>query len=76
MLHRVESAQTVKPVTAPRRTLAAVLSLLIPGAGQMYRGKVGSGFLWLAAVFVLWFALWPLAVVVHLYCIYDAARSS
>ena len=76
MLHGLEPAQAIKHAPAPRRALAAVLSLLIPGAGQMYRGSTGHGFFWLALVVVLWFVVWPLAVVAHLYCIYDAARSS
>ena len=32
------------------KTLAGVLSLLIPGLGQVYAGKVGRGIAWFIAV--------------------------
>ena len=32
--------------------IAAVLSLVIPGAGQMYKGNIFSGLLWLLFVFI------------------------
>jgi TM2 domain-containing membrane protein YozV len=53
--------------------VAAVLSLVIPGAGQMYRGKVGIGLLWL--LFVLGgYALFVIpGVILHLICIVSAA---
>ncbi len=33
--------------TRRHRGIAAILSLVIPGAGQMYRGKIGWGLVWL-----------------------------
>jgi TM2 domain-containing membrane protein YozV len=36
----------------PSRGVAAVLSLVIPGAGQMYKGSVGQGFAWLVGTVV------------------------
>ena len=35
-------------------TLAAVLSLVIPGAGQLYNGRVLAGILWLVVTPGLW----------------------
>jgi hypothetical protein len=35
------------PAHPPSNTVAAVLSLLIPGAGQMYKGRISLGLLWL-----------------------------
>jgi TM2 domain-containing membrane protein YozV len=37
--------ETLRPTRHPG--VAAVLSLVIPGAGQMYRGDIGAGFIWL-----------------------------
>jgi TM2 domain-containing membrane protein YozV len=53
--------------------IAAVLSLVIPGAGQMYKGKLGSGFAWLIAV-PLGYVLFIIpGVVLHIACIISAA---
>lgn len=41
-------AQPLAPQGKPG--IAAVLSLIIPGAGQMYRGAVGRGLVWLISV--------------------------
>ncbi len=60
----------------PHLGLAAVLSLLIPGAGQMYKGQVAQGILWLIGTVVAYcFIIFP-GLVVHLICILDAGRSS
>lgn len=59
--------------TAPSNGVAAVLSLFIPGAGQMYRGNVGSGLLWLAAVVIGYFMFIVPGLFLHLICIVHAA---
>ena len=52
--------------------IAAVLSLVIPGAGQIYRGKLGRGFLWLAIV-LIGYALFIIpGLVLHIFCIIAA----
>lgn len=51
---------------------AAVLSLLIPGAGQMYKGQVGLGFLWLFLVPVGYLMLILPGLVLHIFCVVDA----
>jgi TM2 domain-containing membrane protein YozV len=38
---------TVVVQSRPSNGVAAVLSLFIPGAGQMYKGKIGWGIAWL-----------------------------
>jgi hypothetical protein len=46
------------PATAPARPLdplAAVLSYLIPGLGQIYQGRIGKGVLFLLAIYILFF---------------------
>ena len=63
--------------TAPRQQLwspgvAAVLSLVIPGAGQMYKGNVGTGLAWLLFV-VIGYCLFVFpGVILHIICIVTA----
>jgi TM2 domain-containing membrane protein YozV len=53
--------------------VAAVLSLVIPGAGQMYKGEVAKGLIWLLFI-VLGYALVVIpGLVLHLCCIFAAA---
>ncbi len=53
--------------------VAAVLSLIIPGAGQMYKGSIGGGLLWLLFV-VMGYSLFIVpGVILHLFCIFRAA---
>ncbi len=42
--------------TQPRRNpvIAVVLSLILPGAGQLYRGQTGAGLSWLFAFVLAW----------------------
>jgi len=52
--------------------VAAVLSLVIPGAGQMYKGNIGEGLLWLIFV-VIGYALFVIpGLILHIICIATA----
>lgn len=53
--------------------IAAVLSLVIPGAGQMYKGHVGRGLLWLMFTVLGYAALIVPGAILHLCCIIAAA---
>jgi TM2 domain-containing membrane protein YozV len=54
--------------------VAAVLSLVIPGAGQMYKGQVINGLAWLFLTCLGYFMCCVLpGVVLHLCCILGAA---
>jgi TM2 domain-containing membrane protein YozV len=53
--------------------VAAVLSLVIPGAGQMYKGQVFNGLLWLVVVAIGYFMLIVPGLILHLLCILGAA---
>lgn len=53
--------------------IAAILSFLIPGLGQMYRGKVLIGFLWLIAVLCGYAALVLPGFILHVICVAMAA---
>jgi len=63
------------PVTIPSPGIAAVLSLVIPGAGQMYRGQVGVGLLWLVVTVIGYVAALPLGLFLHLLCVLNAAMA-
>ena len=53
--------------------VAALLSFLIPGAGQMYKGNVGAGLVWLIAVVVGYILIIIPGIILHLVCIFAAA---
>ncbi len=53
--------------------VAALLSFLIPGAGQMYKGSVGLGLLWLFSVLLGYVFLIIPGLLLHLACILTAA---
>jgi TM2 domain-containing membrane protein YozV len=54
--------------------LAAALSLAIPGAGQMYKGQVRGGFLWLGAVVLGYMTFIVPGVVLHVLCVISATQ--
>jgi DNA-directed RNA polymerase subunit RPC12/RpoP len=56
-----------------RPGVAALLSFLIPGAGQMYRGKVGIGLLWFFGVVLGYILMVVPGVILHLLCVFNAA---
>lgn len=64
-------------VKAPAATwspgVAAVLSLVIPGAGQMYKGQIFNGLLWLVFVVIGYLLFIVPGLVLHLLCILGAA---
>jgi hypothetical protein len=62
--------------TAPSQGVAAVLSLIIPGAGQMYAGEVGSGLAWLLLVAVGYVLFIFPGLILHIGCIVNAATTA
>jgi TM2 domain-containing membrane protein YozV len=61
---------------APHPGIAAVLSVLLPGLGQVYCGRLLAGGLWfLATGFAYWAVLLP-GFLVHALCIWSAYRSA
>ncbi|MEM1013800.1 MAG: hypothetical protein AAGI46_16465 [Planctomycetota bacterium] len=56
--------------------VAALLSLLIPGVGQMVNGKVGAGIVWLIGTFIGYLLFIVPGLILHIICIVDAANSS
>ena len=55
--------------------LAGLLSLWIPGAGQLYAGRIVSAILWFMAVGLGYVLIIP-GLVLHLFCIASAASSA
>ncbi|HEX8653367.1 MAG TPA: tetratricopeptide repeat protein [Pyrinomonadaceae bacterium] len=53
--------------------VAGLLSLIIPGAGQMYRGKVGAGLLWFVCVPLGYLLFIIPGIALHIICIFNAA---
>lgn len=62
--------------------VAAVLSFIVPGAGQVYRQRLAAGFTWLfvvAIAYAISLAFWPLilvAMALHLCCVAMATVQS
>lgn len=56
--------------------VAAVLSLVIPGAGQMYKGEVGAGLIWLMMVAGGYVLLVIPGLILHVVCIVHAASGN
>jgi len=59
----------------PNAGIAAVLSLFFPGAGQIYREKIGVGIAWFVAVTIGYIMLVIPGLILHGFCIYDAATN-
>jgi len=53
--------------------IAALLSLVLPGAGQMYKGQVGNGIAWLVFVLIGYILFVLPGLILHLLCIFGAA---
>lgn len=56
--------------------IAALLSLMIPGAGQMDRGRVGSGMAWLICTAIGYLCFIVPGLILHLICIIKAATDA
>jgi len=63
---------SIPVTTRPSNGVAAVLSLFIPGAGQMYKGRVGQGFVWLIGTVIGYFMMVFPGVIIHVICIFHA----
>jgi len=53
--------------------IAALLSFIIPGAGQIYKGSIAAGLLWFVATAIGYVMLIIPGLVLHLLCIFAAA---
>ena len=60
----------------PNAAVAAALSLLVPGAGQLYAGRPLSAVMWFAAVTVGYMMLIVPGLLLHIVCIASAASAA
>jgi TM2 domain-containing membrane protein YozV len=65
--------QNILPQRKWSAGVAALLSLIIPGAGQMYKGNVFSGLFWLVFVIIGYTMFIVPGLILHLICIIAAA---
>lgn len=54
--------------------IAALLSFVFPGGGQMYKGQVGAGLLWFIFVVIGYCLFLIPGMALHLVCIFNAAK--
>jgi hypothetical protein len=72
----VEAEDEIVVRRAPSPGFAAVLSVVLPGLGQVYSGRLLAGGLWfLATSFSYWAILVP-GILVHGLCIWSAYQSA
>lgn len=71
---RQQSAKPVKPKAEISPGAAAILSLFIPGLGQMCKGQLGTGILFLVCTLIGYAFIIP-GLILHLWCVVNAARS-
>lgn len=73
---RLQQSVSANPQNSmPNTGIAAILSFFIPGLGQMYKGDVGAGILWLIFTLFGYFLLIIPGLIIHLVCIVNAASS-
>jgi hypothetical protein len=53
--------------------VAAVISLVIPGAGQMYSGRIWQGLIWLPCVILAYLIFVLFGLASHAACVWDAS---
>lgn len=56
--------------------VAALLSFIIPGLGQLYKGQPINGFVWFVIVIIGYVAFIVPGIVLHLCCIAGAAMGN
>ena len=64
------------PARAPSPGVAAVLSVVLPGLGQLYTGRLMAGAIWCLATAVAYWAIVVPGFLVHAFCVWSAYRSA
>lgn len=62
----------ITAVRPPSPGIAAVLSVLIPGLGQLYGGRLAAGALWFLATAFGYAAVWLPGFLIHALCVWSA----
>jgi TM2 domain-containing membrane protein YozV len=63
---------THRAQTRPSDAAAAVLSLLVPGAGQIYKGRTAIGLLWLVLTAAGYLTVLMPGIFLHFLCVFQA----
>ena len=66
----------LRRASRPNPGVAAVLSALIPGLGQVYTGRLGAGAVWFLATSIAYWAIFVPGFLVHALCIWSAYESA
>ncbi len=74
LTHTIRPVMDVRP--APNAAAAAVLSMIVPGAGQLYAGRPLSGLSWFVLVTMGYMLLIIPGVLLHIMCIAAAASAA
>jgi TM2 domain-containing membrane protein YozV len=61
---------------APHPGIAAVLSVLVPGLGQVYCGRLLAGGLWFVATSLAWWMILVPGFLVHAVCVVCAYQDA
>jgi TM2 domain-containing membrane protein YozV len=69
---RAQSQKTTLPKQQWTPGIAALLSFLLPGAGQIYKGNILSGMIWCLFTFLGYFVFVLPGLFLHIICIYAA----
>lgn len=56
--------------------LACLLNLLLVGTGHIYLGQTGKGLLILAIGILLWMFIWPAAIPLVIWAMFDAYNTA
>lgn len=64
------------PARAPGPGIAAVLSVVVPGLGQVYSGRLLSGALWFVGTCVAYSAVLVPGFLVHAFCVWSAYKGA
>ena len=60
----------------PHPGIAAVLSMVVPGLGQVYAGRLLAGALWFLATGFGYSAVLVPGMLIHAFCVWSAYRSA
>jgi TM2 domain-containing membrane protein YozV len=75
-LSRREPDYALEMRQSPNAAAAAVLSMIVPGAGQLYAGRPLSGVAWFVLVTMGYLLLIVPGVVLHILCVASAASAA
>jgi len=70
------SLRLARRADRPNPGVAAVLSVLIPGLGQVYTGRLGAGAVWFLATGFAYWAIFVPGFLVHAACVWSAYQSA